>query len=84
MLLRRAPLVALGSSCGEHWRPCGEPLAANEQWTKVDVGGKTAKLRVDYFDTPMKQLKAKRAAGRGPHRVPPVARGAAAAGAPPH
>ena len=33
---------------------------ANEQWTKVDVGSKTARLRVDYFDTPMKQPKRKR------------------------
>ena len=51
-------------------------LAANEQWTKVDVGGKTAKLRVDYFDTPMKQPKAKkgRVADRTGSRPWPVAR----------
>ena len=51
-------------------------LAANEQWTKVDVGGKTAKLRVDYFDTPMKQPKAKkgRVADRTGCRPWPVAR----------
>ena len=51
-------------------------MAANEQWTKVDVGGKTAKLRVDYFDTPMKQPKAKkgRVADRTGCRPWPVAR----------
>ena len=51
-------------------------LATNEQWTKVDVGGKTAKLRVDYFDTPMKQPKAKkgRIADRTGCRPWPVAR----------
>ena len=50
-------------------------MAANEQWTKVDVGGKTAKLRVDYFDTPMKQPKAKkgRVADRTGCRPWPVA-----------
>ena len=49
---------------------------ANEQWTKVDVGGKTAKLRVDYFDTPMKQPKTKkgRVADRTGCRPWPVAR----------
>ena len=51
-------------------------LATNEQWTKVDVGGKTAKLRVDYFDTPMKQPKAKKGkiADRTGCRPWPVAR----------
>jgi len=49
---------------------------ANEQWTKVDVGGKAAKLRVDYFDTPMKQPKAKKGkiADRTGCRPWPVAR----------
>ena len=71
MLLRHArrwwPLVVLRRASA---------LAANEQWTKVDVGGKTAKLRVDYFDTPMKQPKAKkgRVADRTGCRPWPVAR----------